>query len=100
MSHSISEYARDIWNLVPARRPHPTEEDMAGVGMARCARALLPHTRRVAWLTVALLCCGVCCRGCRVRSFPNFDPNSMVELHMSPSPTAIAASLRRSPAPV
>ena len=29
-----------------------------------------------------------------VRSFPNFDPNSHVELLMSPSPELVAASLK------
>jgi len=63
---TIQEYARDIWGLTPARRPHPTEEALPA-GMAR------------------------------VRSFPNFDPNSHVELLMSPSPELVAASLKASP---
>jgi starch phosphorylase len=32
---SIREYARDIWSLEPARRPHPTEDDDA-TGVTRC----------------------------------------------------------------
>lgn len=60
---SIQEYALDIWDLTPFRRPHPTEDEVMGVS--------------------------------RVRSFPNLDPATLVELHVTPTPAVIAASLRK-----
>jgi hypothetical protein len=30
-SCSIQEYADQIWGLVPARRPHPTETEVGGI---------------------------------------------------------------------